>query len=144
MTVEPLRRTRGKPTEVDVYVGRQVRQRRQLLGLSQTKLAEALNITFQQVQKYERGSNRVGAGRLYQLATVLDVPVGYFFEQMGDAVPADAGIVPPGVSRETAEMLRDYAVLPARLQRQVRMLVAAVAGRAGGPAESPARSAGTE
>ena len=90
MTRAPLRRTRGKPTDVDRHVGAQVRQRRQLLGLSQTRLAEALDVTFQQVQKYERGTNRVGAGRLYQLSRVLEVPVGYFFEGLDEPGEAAA------------------------------------------------------
>ena len=76
------RKTRGKPNNVDIHVGDRVRQRRTLLGLSQEKLASALDLTFQQVQKYERGANRIGAGRLFQLSRALDVPVGYFFDEI--------------------------------------------------------------
>lgn len=65
---------------IDLYVGAQARARRILLGLSQEKLAEGLGITFQQVQKYERGSNRISASRLYNMAELLDVPITYFFE----------------------------------------------------------------
>ncbi|KXV73471.1 transcriptional regulator [Acetobacter malorum] len=67
---------------VDMHVGRRIRLRRTLLGLSQEKLGEALGITFQQVQKYERGTNRVGASRLYDLASALDVPISFFFDDM--------------------------------------------------------------
>lgn len=67
---------------VDMHVGRRIRLRRTLLGISQEKLGEALGITFQQVQKYERGTNRVGASRLYDLASALDVPISFFFDDM--------------------------------------------------------------
>lgn len=66
---------------MDVHVGQRIKVRRSLLGLSQEKLAEAVGITFQQIQKYERGTNRVSAGRLFELSKILDVPVGFFFEQ---------------------------------------------------------------
>lgn len=68
------------PNAVDRHVGSRVRLRRQLLNMSQEKLGEELGVTFQQVQKYERGANRIGAGRLWNLARVLDVPVAFFFE----------------------------------------------------------------
>ena len=76
-------KTKGTPNEMDVHVGQRLRVRRSLLGLSQEKLAESIGLTFQQIQKYERGTNRVSAGRLYDLSKILDVPVGYFFEQFG-------------------------------------------------------------
>lgn len=65
---------------VDSHVGSKIRLRRQVLKMSQEKLGESLGVTFQQVQKYERGANRVGASRLWKLSQVLDVPIGYFFE----------------------------------------------------------------
>ena len=68
------------PNAVDRHVGSRVRLRRQLLNMSQEKLGEELGVTFQQVQKYERGANRIGAGHLWNLARVLDVPVSFFFE----------------------------------------------------------------
>nr|WP_207728842.1 MULTISPECIES: helix-turn-helix transcriptional regulator [unclassified Gluconobacter] len=70
---------------VDAHVGNRIRLRRTLMGLSQEKLGEALGLTFQQIQKYERGANRVGASRLYDLAQILDVPVGFFFDDMREA-----------------------------------------------------------
>ena len=82
-TLRRKKYSRG-PDYVDVHVGTQVRARRILLGLSQEKLAEGLGITFQQVQKYERGSNRISASRLYNIAQLLDVPITYFFEGLDD------------------------------------------------------------
>lgn len=73
---------KSSPEPVDIHVGQRVRQRRILLGLTQTKLGDALNITFQQVQKYERGSNRIGSSRLYKISQILDVPVSFFFDEM--------------------------------------------------------------
>ncbi|MCK5931560.1 MAG: helix-turn-helix transcriptional regulator [Fulvimarina manganoxydans] len=69
-----------KPNPIDTHVGSRVRLRRTMLGLSQEKLGEALGITFQQVQKYEKGSNRIGASRLQRISEVLNVPVSFFFE----------------------------------------------------------------
>lgn len=70
-------------TEIDLHVGCRIRERRMTLGMARDKLAEALGITFQQIQKCERGINRVNAGRLFEMATVLDVPVAYFYEGLG-------------------------------------------------------------
>jgi transcriptional regulator with XRE-family HTH domain len=74
----------GKPNPIDVHVGGRVRLRRTLLGMSQERLGEALGLTFQQVQKYERGANRVGASRLFDLARVLEVPISFFFDDMSE------------------------------------------------------------
>jgi len=76
------------PTSIDRHVGSRVRLRRQLLNMSQEKLGEELGVTFQQVQKYERGANRIGAGRLWMLSRVLDVPVGFFFEGVTERLGA--------------------------------------------------------
>ena len=67
---------------VDVHVGVRLRQRRNLVGLSQTKLSESVGLTFQQIQKYENGTNRISSSRLYEFAKVLNVPVSYFFDEM--------------------------------------------------------------
>ncbi len=75
----------GTPNPIDIYVGTRIRFRRTMLGLSQERLAEALGITFQQVQKYEKGLNRIGASRLWDLSQVLDVPVDFFFDKMDEA-----------------------------------------------------------
>lgn len=68
------------PNPTDKHVGSRVRMRRMMLGMSQEKLGEALGLTFQQVQKYEKGTNRIGASRLQQMSTILQVPVSFFFE----------------------------------------------------------------
>lgn len=74
-----------KPSHpIDVHVGGKVRLRRKFLGLSQQDLADAIGLTFQQVQKYERGSNRISASKLYEIGRVLTVPVGYFFAELTD------------------------------------------------------------
>jgi transcriptional regulator with XRE-family HTH domain len=80
-----------RPSPIDVHVGSRVRLRRTLLGMSQEKLGEALGLTFQQVQKYERGVNRIGASRLFDLARVLDVPIGFFFDDMPGEVGGMGG-----------------------------------------------------
>ena len=88
--------SRDGPHPVDVHVGSRVRTRRTLLGMSQTALAEALRLTFQQVQKYERGANRVSASRLHEISRILDVPVAWFFEDMDEATAAATSRVQPG------------------------------------------------
>jgi transcriptional regulator with XRE-family HTH domain len=72
--------TKKSPNPIDKHVGSRVRMRRMMISMSQEKLGEKLGITFQQIQKYEKGTNRVGASRLQQIANVLGVPVGFFFE----------------------------------------------------------------
>lgn len=71
---------KGRANSIDENVGMQLRQRRALLGMSQEKLAEQVGITFQQIQKYENGANRISASRLYEFSKVLDIPVSFFFE----------------------------------------------------------------
>ncbi len=117
---KPVVRT-GKPNPVDIHVGSRVRLRRTVLGLSQEKLGEAIGLTFQQIQKYERGANRVGASRLYALSRVLDVPVAFFFEEMppeisGKGAKGMLGLAEtqvefsadPLAKRETLELVRAY------------------------------------
>jgi len=104
------RRTRrAGPHPVDVHVGKRVRARRTLLGMSQEKLGEALGLTFQQVQKYERGANRIGSSRLWEVSQILDVPVSYFFEEMTDdtASARSTDDVPEGLAEDAAEFSRD-------------------------------------
>ena len=72
----------GRSSPIDAHVGARIRLRRTLMGMSQERLGEALGLTFQQVQKYERGVNRVGASRLFDLSRVLDVPISFFFDDM--------------------------------------------------------------
>lgn len=81
----------GKPSPIDVHVGSRVRLRRTLLGMSQERLGEALGLTFQQIQKYERGVNRIGASRLFDLSRVLDVPISFFFDDMPEPLAREYG-----------------------------------------------------
>ena len=81
---------------IDVQVGTRVRLRRMLIGMSQEKLGEMLGLTFQQVQKYEKGVNRIGAGRLFQVAHILGVPIDYFYEGVNGASENTPGFAEPG------------------------------------------------
>jgi len=83
--------TERSPDPVDLYVGARIRMRRKLLGVSQERLAEQLGLTFQQVQKYERGANRVSASKLHAIGTALSAPVAYFFEGFGGAAAPGVG-----------------------------------------------------
>jgi transcriptional regulator with XRE-family HTH domain len=79
----------SKPSHpIDVHVGLQVRLRRCEIGITQSKLAASLGLTFQQIQKYERGANRIGASKLYEIAKCLDVPISWFFEGLSDPMAA--------------------------------------------------------
>ena len=97
---KPVRRRsrvrRDGPHPVDIHVGSRIRMRRNLLGMNQTALGEALSLTFQQVQKYERGANRVSASRLHEISRIQDVPVAWFFEDMDEATAAATSRVQPG------------------------------------------------
>jgi transcriptional regulator with XRE-family HTH domain len=112
-----------RPSPIDVHVGSRVRLRRTLLGMSQEKLGDALGLTFQQVQKYERGVNRIGASRLFDLSRVLDVPISFFFDDMPDALGGGLGLMRRSLAtgdggespeddtlhrRETLELVRAY------------------------------------
>lgn len=124
-----------QPHPVDIHVGKRLRLRRTILGMSQESLGTAIGITFQQVQKYERGTNRMGSSRLFEFAKLLGVPVGYFFEAYGtdDAYPTAsapagmAGMAEPEMpsfdheqltSRETMEMMRAYYKIPSTKVRK--------------------------
>ena len=105
----------GVPDPIDVYVGGQVRIRRLLLGMNQEELAQSLGLTFQQVQKYESGANRVSASRLWEIAVVLKMPIGYFF-------PTDQGQHRPNEQLqrpESIELIRSFYAIPdARMRQQ--------------------------
>ncbi len=134
-----MRKPRPRANAIDAHVGHRVRTRRTLLGLNQTQLGEALGITFQQVQKYENGSNRIGASRLYHLSKILDVPVSYFYEDM----PKELGEAPQPAERpsreereldimhkrETGELVRAYyRIEDAEVRQRLRETVRALAG----------------
>jgi transcriptional regulator with XRE-family HTH domain len=90
---------------IDIHVGARVRLRRTLLGMTQTRLGDAIGLTFQQVQKYESGANRISASRLFDLSRVLDVPIEYFFDDMP---PEAAARSPAAKKRGKAEKLPSY------------------------------------
>ncbi|WP_174000691.1 helix-turn-helix domain-containing protein [Agrobacterium rubi] len=120
------------PRAIDTHVGSQIRARRAMLGISQAMLGDGLGISFQQVQKYEKGTNRVGAGRLQRIAELLDVPISFFFE--GDVgapqeIAAQAlGVHPDLSSSESVALARafiaiDDAVVRLRVLKLVQSLV---------------------
>ncbi|HEX7199977.1 MAG TPA: helix-turn-helix domain-containing protein, partial [Dongiaceae bacterium] len=122
----------GVPNPIDVHVGGRIRMRRLLLGMNQETLANALGLTFQQVQKYEGGANRVSASRLSAMAEILGVPISYFF---GDLRPDDAEISPEDrqwrehLQRpETIEFIRLYYAIPdQKIRRQFLEMAKTVA-----------------
>jgi transcriptional regulator with XRE-family HTH domain len=142
------RRKSDRPNPIDVHVGTRVRLRRTLLGMSQEKLGDALGLTFQQVQKYERGANRIGASRLFDLSRVLDVPVSFFFDDIKaetiEAAQAEPGLreqpsasyePDPMMRRETLELVRAYYRIPdTQIRRRLFDLTKAIANACGGSA----------
>ncbi|MBR6663864.1 MAG: helix-turn-helix transcriptional regulator [Alphaproteobacteria bacterium] len=128
------RTPQGAPNPVDVHVGNRIKLRRTLLGLSQDRLATLLGLTFQQVQKYERGMNRVGASRLWDISKVLETPIGFFFEDMDKSVASQSPrmfnlpeeeinfleeeeetyTVDPMQKKETLELVKAYYKIPNR------------------------------
>ncbi len=113
------------PHPIDLLVGRRARERRTLEGMSQTAVAEKLGLTFQQLQKYERGFNRISASRLYELAQIFDVPVSYFYEGMeqGKGAPDDTL-----TKRETLELVRAYySISDPAVRDSIRRLTQAAA-----------------
>ena len=130
-----------QPSSVDAHVGSRVRLRRMLIGMSQEKLGELLGLTFQQVQKYEKGANRIGASRLFDISTILNVPVQYFFEDL----PNSAGVQISGrtlsepdrepfvmdfvSSAEGLQLIRAYTkVTDARVRKRILELVKSLSG----------------
>lgn len=116
-TLMTTRKTKGGPSEFDVSIGQRVRMQRSLLGWSQEKLADALGITFQQVQKYENGVNRISAGRIYELSVIMGVPVAAFFADIVNQAgmlsdQPQAGLDSEGndplTNKETLELIRAY------------------------------------
>ena len=128
---------------IDKHVGKSVRLRRTLLGLSQEQLGAELNVTFQQVQKYERGVNRISASRLWDISQILDVPIGYFFDDMTETtmrslrrvasgvdsgMPANEAVKDPMARRETLELVRVYYTIEdAGIRRRAADIVKSIA-----------------
>ena len=130
----------ANPNPVDIHVGSRVRLRRTLLGMSQEKLGNALGLTFQQVQKYERGTNRIGSSRLFLLSRILDVPVSFFFDDMAPEVAAgQTGFAEAAqatfkqddlAKRETLELVRAYYKIPdVAVRKRLFDLVKAIGGQ---------------
>ena len=116
---------------VDEYVGQRIRERRTALGLTQEQLAAALNISYQQVQKYETGSNRVSAGRLYEIARHLECDVSYFFQGAEPNAPSEP-LPHGGRNRTTIELVRNFEQIDEPTVRQaVSSLVKSLSGRPG-------------
>ena len=129
------------PNPIDKHVGSRVRMRRMMLSMSQEKLGEALGLTFQQVQKYEKGTNRIGASRLQQIATILQVPVSFFFDGAPDAQLQATGLAEAPSAAYVADFLatsdglaltRAFTRIPdGKLRRRIVDLVEAIAGEGG-------------
>lgn len=135
----------GSPNPIDVYVGNRLRKRRTFLGLSQETLGASVGLTFQQVQKYERGTNRIGASRLFHLSQILDVDQNYFFEDIPVDLAQQAGIPmehmqglseemqaklepDPMAQKETMDLIRAYyAIDDAATRRKMLELVKTMA-----------------
>ena len=135
-----------KPNPVDTHVGSRVRLRRMLLGMSQERLGDSMGLTFQQVQKYEKGVNRIGASRLFQISKILDVPVQFFFEEAphiagdgsaarGMAEPASEAFILEFLnSREGLELNRSFVKIgDAKVRKSVVDLVRALGASSGTP-----------
>ena len=128
---------------VDVHVGKRVRMRRTLLGMSQEQLGVSLNITFQQVQKYERGANRISASRLWDISQILDVQITYFFDDMTDDTMrssprrvsrgenmglGDDNVRDPMARRETLELVRSYySIEKPKVRKRIAEMVKSLA-----------------
>ncbi len=105
---------------VDVHVGKRVRHRRWLVGMTQQQLAERVGIKFQQIQKYETGMNRVSASRLWDISDALDVPIAYFFDGLDGRAAPMAGL--PGdilADKEALELIRSYYAIPENQRRRL-------------------------
>jgi transcriptional regulator with XRE-family HTH domain len=106
---------------VDVHVGKRIRHRRWLIGVTQQQLAEKVGIKFQQIQKYETGANRVSASRLWDIADTLEVPVSFFFEGLegGQAQTHEAVPVDLMADKEALELIRSYYAIPENQRRRL-------------------------
>lgn len=127
------RKTKGKVDEIDVHVGSRLKVRRSLLGLSQEKLAKTIGLTFQQIQKYERGLNRISAGRLYIFALILEVPVAYFYEGLPEGAIKDLSFSEENkwvgtkeedifLQKDVLQFAQNYALLKATDPRSTKLL----------------------
>jgi transcriptional regulator with XRE-family HTH domain len=129
-----------KPNPIDIHVGSRIRLRRTMLGMSQEKLGESLGITFQQIQKYEKGTNRVGASRLQNISNILTVPVSFFFEDAPGEQPSSSGMAEASSSNYVVDFLSSseglqlnrafVKIADAKVRRKIVDLVKALAAEA--------------
>src|SRR3954470_24787154 len=134
-----VRPGRPRAQDADRHVGAKLRERRIMLGMTQQELAELVGITYQQAHKYEKGLNRIAAGRLHALARALGVEPGYFFEGLGEGEPAR-----PQPQRLLLELARSLAVLPRRQQAALAEMPRVLAGAEAEAAPGPEREGDDE
>ncbi|MFP4125363.1 MAG: helix-turn-helix domain-containing protein [Alphaproteobacteria bacterium] len=115
-------RGRARPQDIDRHVGNRMRERRIMLGLTQQQMAELIGVTYQQAHKYEKGINRIAAGRLYNVARALGVDVSFFFEGLDDAEP----FRPTAQQRMLLELARNFISLPNRRHQEAICMLARV------------------
>ena len=119
--------------DIDVYLGKRLRRRRRLLGLTQQQLAGTVGVRFQQIQKYECGATRISAARLWQLSEALDVPVGYFYDGLSDRMEKETNLEAEGggemfARKETLDLVRAYYLLGERPRRRLLDLAKSLNG----------------
>jgi transcriptional regulator with XRE-family HTH domain len=139
--------TKKAPNPIDKHVGSRVRMRRMLIGMSQEKLGDALGLTFQQVQKYEKGANRIGASRLHQIASVLGVTIDFLYQGAPKMGAASSGALEEQASADLSEFLSSsdgvelmrgfLAIRDAKVRRRVVELVASLGEQASAPVKAP-------
>jgi transcriptional regulator with XRE-family HTH domain len=127
----------GMSEDIDIHLGKRLRRRRRLLGMTQQQLAGACGVRFQQIQKYECGANRISAARLWKLSAALEVPVGYFYDGLGseaarnaasEAAGAEAANDEQNASKETLDLIRAYYQLGERPRRRLLDLAKSLNG----------------
>ena len=128
---------KGRPlmaNDIDLHLGKRLRRRRRLLGLTQQQLAGSVGVRFQQIQKYECGANRISAARLWQLAQSLEVPIGYFYDGLADDARPDVAAEKPDAAgemfarKETLDLIRAYYQLGERPRRRLLDLAKSLNG----------------
>ena len=119
-------------TDIDLHLGKRLRRRRRLLGLTQQQLAQAVGIRFQQIQKYECGANRISAARLFQLAKALETPINYFYDGLSDDKTEVAAVQNEGIEvfsrKETLDLIQAYYRLSERPRRRLLDLAKSLNG----------------
>ncbi len=126
---KPKRRSRtvlrDGPNPVDVHVGKRIRERRLSLGMSQEKLGDYLGLTFQQIQKYEKGTNRISASKLWAVSNLFEVPIEWFFDGLGKAGKGQEDVM---TKPEARQLARNYLACPRPTRDRLRALIRATAG----------------